>query len=188
MDSLTWRQGRMKYSGRTFLSIFYNGLANLKAEKDEVEGQEDDLLSIFDNELAQLKAEKDEVWGQEDDLPVYTRQWNSPPEGREGWRRGTRRRLSCLYSKMDSPTWRQRRMKLREKETTFLSIFFYNGLAHLKAEKVEVEGQEDDLPVYILQWSRPHEGREGWSRGTRRRPSCLYSTMESPTWRQRRMK
>ncbi len=52
-------------------------------------------------------------------------------------------------------------MKLREKETTFLSIFFYNGLAHLKAEKVEVEGQEDDLPVYILQWSRPHEGREG---------------------------
>ncbi len=64
----------MKYSGRTFLSIFYNGLANLKAEKDEVEGQEDDLLSIFDNELAQLKAEKDEVWGQEDDLPVYTRQ------------------------------------------------------------------------------------------------------------------
>ncbi len=43
---------------------------------------------------------------------------------------------------------------------TFLSIF-YNELARLKAEKDEVEGQEDDLPVYILQWTRPREGREG---------------------------
>ncbi len=31
----------------------------------------------------------------------------------------------------------------------------------MKAEKDEVEGQEDDLPVYILQWSRPPEGRGG---------------------------
>ncbi len=45
----------------TFLSLFYNGVAHLNAEKDEVEGQKDDLLSIIDNELAQLKAEKDEV-------------------------------------------------------------------------------------------------------------------------------
>jgi hypothetical protein len=51
-------------------------------------------------------------------------------------------------------------MKKRDKKTTVLSIF-YNGLAHLKAEKDEEEGQEDDLPVYILQWSRPPEGGEG---------------------------
>ncbi len=31
----------------------------------------------------------------------------------------------------------------------------------MKAEKDEVEGQEDDLPVYIRQWTRPPEGREG---------------------------
>ncbi len=43
---------------------------------------------------------------------------------------------------------------------TFLSLFD-NGLAHLKAEKDELEGQEDDLPVYILQWTCPPEGREG---------------------------
>jgi hypothetical protein len=51
-------------------------------------------------------------------------------------------------------------MKKRDKKTTFLSIF-YNGFTHLKAEKDEVEGQEDDLPVYILQLTRPPEGREG---------------------------
>ncbi len=88
----------------TFLSIFDNGLTHLKAEKDEVEGQEDDILSIFDNGLSHLKAEKDEVEGTENDFPVYIRQWNRPPEGQEGRSRGTRRRPSCLYSTMDSPT------------------------------------------------------------------------------------
>jgi hypothetical protein len=43
---------------------------------------------------------------------------------------------------------------------TILSIF-NNGLTHLKAEKDEEEGQEDDLPVYILQWIHPPKGREG---------------------------
>jgi hypothetical protein len=46
---------------------------HLKAEKDEVEGQEDDL-----------PVYKDEVEGQEDDLPVFILQWTRPPEGREG--------------------------------------------------------------------------------------------------------
>ncbi len=77
----------------TFLSIFDNGLAHLKAEKDEVEGQEDDLLFIFclfclypvyiPVYILQfyLKAEKDEVEGQEDYRLVYIRQWTRPPEG-----------------------------------------------------------------------------------------------------------
>jgi hypothetical protein len=51
-------------------------------------------------------------------------------------------------------------MKKRDKKMTFLSIFD-NGVAHLKAEKDEVEGKEDDHPVYIQQWTRPPEGREG---------------------------
>jgi hypothetical protein len=49
---------------------------------------------------------------------------------------------------MNSPSWRQRRMKYEDKKMTFLSIF-YNGLTHLKAEKDEVGGQEDYLLVSV---------------------------------------
>jgi hypothetical protein len=85
------------------MSIFDNGLAHLKAEKDEVEGQKADLPVIFDNGPAHLKAEKDEVEGQEGDRPDYIRQWTHPPEGREGRSKGTRRQPSCLYSTVARP-------------------------------------------------------------------------------------
>jgi hypothetical protein len=52
------------------------------------------------------------------------RQWARPPEGREGRRR-------------------------KAKEDVLPVYILQNGLAHLKAEKDEVEGQEDDLPVSI---------------------------------------
>jgi hypothetical protein len=51
-------------------------------------------------------------------------------------------------------------MKQRGMKMTSLYIF-YNGLTHLKEGKDEVEGQEDDHPVYIQQWTHPPEGREG---------------------------
>jgi len=39
-------------------------------------------------------------------------------------------------------------MNWSDKKTTFLSSI-YNGLTHLNAEKDELDGQEDDLPVSI---------------------------------------
>ncbi len=60
------------------MSIFDNGLAHLKPEKDEVEGTENDFPVYI--RLAHLKADEDEVEEQEDVLSVY------------------------IYSTMDSPT------------------------------------------------------------------------------------
>ncbi len=51
-------------------------------------------------------------------------------------------------------------MKYGDKKMTFLSILD-NEIAHLKAEKDEEEGQEDDCHVYIRKWTHPPEGRGG---------------------------
>jgi hypothetical protein len=91
---------------------------------------------MFNNGLAHLKAEKDEVEGTGDDLPVYIRQWTCPPEGREGG-------STVEGQEHDLPVY-----------------IFDNGLTQLKAEKDEVEDKKN-LPVYIRQWTRPPEGREG---------------------------
>jgi hypothetical protein len=57
---------------------------------------------------------------------------------------------------------------------------FDNGLAHLKAEKDEVGGQEDERPVYIQQGTHPPEVRERLIEGTGRRPSCLFGQWTHP--------